>query len=158
MHARDLDPNPRSSFVQLRLTRAVPAASSGMPDQAPPGLEEPETSDPRPAARRRWCPRTRPGGCSGVEREANRASFRITHWVVPSTPARSPRGPRFRRALRDCDPIRFSDQIENAGQDKRSATRITAGRERSEARARPQPACRERVGESIAPAMPSELS
>src|SRR5256885_16938052 len=34
-----------------------------------------------------------------IEREANRASFRITHWVVPSTPARSPRGPRFRRAL-----------------------------------------------------------
>jgi len=26
----------------------------------------------------------------GVEREANRASFRVTHWVVPSVPARSP--------------------------------------------------------------------
>ena len=51
----------------------------------------------------------------GVEREANRASFRVTHWVVPSTLARSAREPRFMRALSDCGPIRFSDQIENAG-------------------------------------------
>jgi hypothetical protein len=26
----------------------------------------------------------------GIEREANRARFRVTHWVVPSVPARSP--------------------------------------------------------------------
>src|SRR5262249_42696227 len=32
--------------------------------------------------------------------QANRASFRVTHWVVPSTPARSPREPRFVRASR----------------------------------------------------------
>jgi hypothetical protein len=42
----------------------------------------------------------------GVEREANRASFRVTHWVVPSVPARSPREPRFMRALSDYGLIR----------------------------------------------------
>jgi hypothetical protein len=26
----------------------------------------------------------------GVEREANWTSFRVTHWLVPSVPARSP--------------------------------------------------------------------
>jgi len=42
----------------------------------------------------------------GVEREANRASFRVTHWVVPSIPARSSREPRFMRALSDYRPVR----------------------------------------------------
>jgi hypothetical protein len=37
----------------------------------------------------------------GIEREANRARFRVTHWVVPSAPARSPREPRGLRTLRD---------------------------------------------------------
>src|SRR6266436_9564321 len=42
----------------------------------------------------------------GVEREANRASFRVTHWVVPSVPARNPREPRVMRALSDYRPVR----------------------------------------------------
>src|SRR6266446_5162 len=37
-----------------------------------------------------------------IEREANRARCCVTHWVVPSAPARSPREPRFMRALGDC--------------------------------------------------------
>ena len=41
-----------------------------------------------------------------VEREANRAGLRVTHWVVPSAPARSPREPRFMRALSDYGPLR----------------------------------------------------
>src|SRR5438034_3561017 len=40
----------------------------------------------------------------GIEREANRASFCVTHWVVPSAPARSPREPRFMRALSNYRP------------------------------------------------------
>jgi hypothetical protein len=40
-----------------------------------------------------------------VEREANRASFRVTHWVVPSVPARSPREARVMRALSDYHPF-----------------------------------------------------
>jgi hypothetical protein len=42
----------------------------------------------------------------GVEREANQARCRVTHWLVPSAPARSPREPRFMRALSDYGPIR----------------------------------------------------
>src|SRR5216117_754123 len=41
----------------------------------------------------------------GIEREANRASFCVTHWVVPSAPARSPREPRFMRALSNYRPV-----------------------------------------------------
>src|SRR5712691_725243 len=37
----------------------------------------------------------------GIEREVNRARFRVTHWVVPSSPARSPREPRRLRTLRN---------------------------------------------------------
>ena len=32
-----------------------------------------------------------------VEREANRARFRVTHWKMPSAPARSRRAPHFLR-------------------------------------------------------------
>src|SRR5712664_3104319 len=42
----------------------------------------------------------------GIEREANRARCRVTHWVVPSAPARSPREPRFLRVLHDYGPVR----------------------------------------------------
>ena len=31
----------------------------------------------------------------GIEREANRARRRVTHWMMPSTPARHPRSPNF---------------------------------------------------------------
>jgi len=31
----------------------------------------------------------------GVEREANRTRFRVTHWVVPCVPARNPQKPAF---------------------------------------------------------------
>jgi hypothetical protein len=51
----------------------------------------------------------------GIEREATRASFRVTHWVVPSVPARRPREPRFLRVLSDLWPGSFTFQIENAG-------------------------------------------
>jgi|SRR5215831_10711303 len=39
-----------------------------------------------------------------IEREANRARFRVTHWIVPSAPARHPRNPHFLRALSDYGP------------------------------------------------------
>ena len=42
----------------------------------------------------------------GIEREANRARCRITHWVVPSASARSPRELRFLRVLSDYDVAR----------------------------------------------------
>jgi hypothetical protein len=42
----------------------------------------------------------------GVEREANRARCRVTHWVVPSASARSPREPRFMRVLSDYGLVR----------------------------------------------------
>jgi len=41
-----------------------------------------------------------------IERETNRARCRVTHWVVPSASARSPREPRFMRALSDYGPLR----------------------------------------------------
>ncbi len=41
-----------------------------------------------------------------IEREANRARCRVTHWVVPTAPARSPREPRVMRALSDYGPLR----------------------------------------------------
>src|SRR5437899_2287418 len=41
-----------------------------------------------------------------IEREANRARCRVTHWVVPSASARSPREPRFLRASSDYDPAK----------------------------------------------------
>jgi hypothetical protein len=44
----------------------------------------------------------------GIECEANRARCRVTHWVVPSVPARSPREPRFMRALSDYRPVHSS--------------------------------------------------
>src|SRR5215831_7594185 len=37
----------------------------------------------------------------GIEREANRARFGFTHWMMPSAPARHPRNPHFLRALSD---------------------------------------------------------
>ena len=42
----------------------------------------------------------------GIEREANRARCRVTHWVVPSASARNPREPRFLRVLSDYGPLR----------------------------------------------------
>src|SRR5260370_1658837 len=42
----------------------------------------------------------------GIEREANRARCRVTHWVVPSASARSPREPRFLRMLSDYGLVR----------------------------------------------------
>jgi hypothetical protein len=42
----------------------------------------------------------------GIEREANRASFRVTHWMMPSAPARHSRNPRFLQALSDYDLVR----------------------------------------------------
>jgi hypothetical protein len=44
----------------------------------------------------------------GVEREANRADFRVTHWMMPSGPARSRREPHFLRVLRDYGLVRSS--------------------------------------------------
>ena len=41
-----------------------------------------------------------------IEREANRARCRVTHWVVPSASARSPREPRFLRVLGDYGLVR----------------------------------------------------
>jgi hypothetical protein len=43
-----------------------------------------------------------------VEREANRARCRVTHWMMPSAPARHPRNPHFLRALSDYGPVRSS--------------------------------------------------
>src|SRR5437773_10224674 len=42
----------------------------------------------------------------GVEREANRTRFRVTHWMMPSAPARHPRNPHFLRALSDYGLVR----------------------------------------------------
>jgi hypothetical protein len=47
----------------------------------------------------------------GVEREANWARFRVTHWVVPSVPARSPREPRLLRALSDYSQVRSAFKL-----------------------------------------------
>src|SRR5438093_9141300 len=41
-----------------------------------------------------------------IEREANRARCRVTHWVVSSALARSPREPRFLRVLSDYGLVR----------------------------------------------------
>src|SRR5713101_3200475 len=41
-----------------------------------------------------------------IEREANRARCRVTHWVVPSVSARNPREPRFLRVLSDYGLVR----------------------------------------------------
>jgi len=41
----------------------------------------------------------------GVERGANRARFRVTHWVVPSEPARSLGGRVFSRLLSHDTPL-----------------------------------------------------
>jgi len=40
----------------------------------------------------------------GIEREANRARCRVTHWMMPSAPARHPRNPHFLRVLSDYGP------------------------------------------------------
>src|SRR5712692_5232987 len=52
-----------------------------------------------------------------IEREANRARFRVTHWVVPSAPARSPREPHFLRVWRDygliCSPLKTKMRVES---------------------------------------------
>jgi hypothetical protein len=37
----------------------------------------------------------------GIAHEANRARCRVTHWMMPSAPARHPRNPYFLRALSD---------------------------------------------------------
>jgi hypothetical protein len=46
----------------------------------------------------------------GVEREAKRARFCVTHWMMPSGPARSRREPHFLRVSRDyglvCSPLK----------------------------------------------------
>ena len=42
----------------------------------------------------------------GVERDANPVRFHVTHWMMPSGPARSPREPHFLRVLRDYGLIR----------------------------------------------------
>jgi hypothetical protein len=42
----------------------------------------------------------------GIEREANRARCRVTHWVVPFASARSRREPRFLRVLSDYGRVR----------------------------------------------------
>src|SRR5712691_3396390 len=42
-----------------------------------------------------------------IGREANRARCRVTHWVVPSASARSPREPRFLRVLSDYGLVRW---------------------------------------------------
>src|SRR6266446_2065828 len=42
----------------------------------------------------------------GIEREANRARCRVTHWMMPSAPARHPRNPHFLRALSDYGLVR----------------------------------------------------
>ena len=51
----------------------------------------------------------------GVEREANRAGFCVTHWLMASAPARRPRNPHFLRALSDCGVVRSPLKTENAG-------------------------------------------
>ena len=44
-----------------------------------------------------------------IEREANGTNCRVTHWVVPSASARSPREPRFLQVLSDYDtPVHHS--------------------------------------------------
>src|SRR5439155_16952116 len=42
----------------------------------------------------------------GVERDANPVRFHVTHWMMPSAPARSPRSPPLSRQLRDYAPVR----------------------------------------------------
>jgi len=51
----------------------------------------------------------------GVEREVNRASFRVTHWVVPSVPPRSPLRAASCAGLERLWPGTFCLQIENVG-------------------------------------------
>ncbi len=51
----------------------------------------------------------------GIEREADRARFCVTHWMMPSAPARHPRNPHFLRALSGLWPGSFSSQNGNAG-------------------------------------------
>src|SRR2546427_6819085 len=41
-----------------------------------------------------------------IDREANRARCRVTHWVVPSASARSRREPRLLRVLSDYGQVR----------------------------------------------------
>ena len=41
----------------------------------------------------------------GIEREAKRARFHVTHWMMPSATARHPKSPHFWRALSDYGPI-----------------------------------------------------
>ena len=41
----------------------------------------------------------------GVGREAKRARFHVTHWMMPSATARHPKSPHFWRALSDYGPI-----------------------------------------------------
>ena len=40
----------------------------------------------------------------GIERETNWARRRVTHWMMPSAPARHPRNPHFLRVLSDYGP------------------------------------------------------
>src|SRR5215813_13299709 len=41
----------------------------------------------------------------GIEREANRAQFSVTHWMMPSATARDPRNPHFARPSSDCSAV-----------------------------------------------------
>jgi hypothetical protein len=50
-----------------------------------------------------------------VEREANRAGFGVTHWMMPSAPARHPRAPAFFAGVERLWSGRFTSQNENAG-------------------------------------------
>ena len=42
---------------------------------------------------------------ASAEREANWAGFGVTHWMMPSAPARHPRNPHFLRALSNYGPV-----------------------------------------------------
>jgi hypothetical protein len=48
-------------------------------------------------------------------RVAHRASFRVTHWMMPSAPARHSRNPHFLQALSNYGLIRSPLKNENAG-------------------------------------------
>ncbi len=50
-----------------------------------------------------------------IEREAKRARFPVTHWVVPSEPARSPREPHLARQLSNDTLLRSPVKIGNPG-------------------------------------------
>src|SRR5262249_40612107 len=62
----------------------------------------------------------------GIEREANRAKFSVTHWMMPSATARHPRNPHFSRASSEYGSVDstlktkmrvYTSQNEDAGSD-----------------------------------------